>query len=220
MSRYGPRLTRPPAGGGIPSRPVSAGVALSIVGLAFAGPALGVGAQVVPEPAPAVASSPAPLLPPIDVSPGGAFLRAVLVPGWGHAAIGSHTRGGFYMAAQAATVYTLLRTRTRIGSAQDRVRLTQGVITDRLAAEGITDPALVSEAFDADARLGRLRGLLDSRKEQQEDLVALSIFWVLISAADAYVSAHLARFPEPLELDTQVGPDGTVGVGLRLSLPN
>lgn len=159
-------------------------------------------------------------LDPIDISPGGAFWRALAFPGWGHAAIGSHARGGVYFAAQAATVYTLLRTRIRVGEAQDRVRFRETVLQERLAAEGVTEVDLVQERLDADAALGELRGLLDARKEQQEDLVAFGLFVLLLSGADAYVSAHLARFPEPLELEARPGSRGTFDVGLRVKIPN
>jgi len=157
---------------------------------------------------------------PSNISPGGAFLRAVIVPGWGHASIGSHTRGGFYFAAQAATVYTLLRTRVRIGTAQDRVQLTEGALINELASLGVTDPNEIQEALNSDGRLRDVRGLLDSRKEQHEDLAAFSIFLVLLSAADAYVSAHLAGFPAPLDIETQLSTDGAVDIGIRIQLPN
>jgi hypothetical protein len=157
---------------------------------------------------------------PINISPGGAFLRAVIVPGWGHASIGSHTRGGFYFAAQAATVYTLLRTRVRIGTARDRVQLTEGALINELSSLGVTDPDAIQEALNSDGRLRDVRGLLDSRKEQHEDLAAFSIFLVLLSAADAYVSAHLARFPAPLDIETQLSTDGAVDIGIRFQLPN
>ncbi|SVA42305.1 uncharacterized protein METZ01_LOCUS95159, partial [marine metagenome] len=49
------------------------------------------------------------------------MLRSILVPGWGHAAIGSHTRGGFYFGFQAATTYTFLRTRARLSEVRARV---------------------------------------------------------------------------------------------------
>ena len=155
-----------------------------------------------------------------NVSPGGAFLRAVIVPGWGHASIGSYARGGCYFAAQAATVYTLLRTRVRIGTAQDRVRLTEGALISELAVVGVTDPDAIQQALNSDGRLRDVRGLLDSRKEQHEDLAAFSIFLVLLSAADAYVSAHLARFPAPLDIETQLSTDGAVDIGIRIQLPN
>ena len=50
--------------------------------------------------------------------------------------------------------------------------------------------------------------------------MALGIFLVLLSAADAYVSAHLARFPDPLDLETSVAPNGGIDVGFRVALPN
>ncbi len=187
----------------------------TVAALLFSAPPLR--AQVVQPPATTDTNV---VLPAIDVSPGGAFLRAALVPGWGHAAIGSYTRGAFYFSAQTATVYTLLRARTRIGTAQDRVRLTEGVILAELASAGVTDPEAIQQALNGDERLNGVRGLLDARQEQQEDLVALSIFLVLLSAADAYVSAHLARFPDPLDLETNVSSEGAVELGFRVALPN
>ena len=177
-----------------------------------------VGGQETPTPA---QQSPSPISEPLDISPGGAFLRALVFPGWGHAAIGSHTRGAVYFGAQATTVYTLLRTRVRVGEAQDRVRFREDVLLDRLADEGVTDPELIQERLDSDPALGELRSLLDARKEQQEDLVAFGIFLLFLSGADAYVSAHLARFPDPLELEARTAPDGTatLDVGLRIPLP-
>lgn len=174
------------------------------------------------EPPAPVAGAQRPLPEPLDISPGGAFWRALLFPGWGHAAIGSHTRGAFYFGAQATTTYTLFRTRIRVGEAQDRVRFRENVLLQRLADEGVTDPELIEQRFDEDAALSELRRLLDARKEQQEDLVAFGIFLLLLSGADAYVSAHLARFPDPLELEARPGPagSGTFDIGLRLTLPN
>lgn len=171
--------------------------------------------QVAPvgpvAPTPEVAPSP------LGISPGRAFLRALLIPGWGHAAIGSYGRGGFYFTAQAATVYTALRARRRIGEAQDRVRFQEQNIRAQLAAEGITDAEAIQTRLDEDGTLGDLNNLLDSRQEQQEDLVALSLFLILISGVDAYVSAHLARFPEPL--DVGVTPTETGGVEVGVSIP-
>ncbi|MDH3270383.1 MAG: DUF5683 domain-containing protein [Gemmatimonadota bacterium] len=158
-------------------------------------------------------------LPPLEISPGAAFRRALVFPGWGHAAIGSYTRGGFYFTAQGAILYTALRTRVRVGESQDRVRFREGVLLDRLAKEGVTDPEEIQQRLDDDRDLSELRGLLDSRKEQQEDMVALGLFFFLISGVDAYVSAHLARFPDPLELDARPGPGGTVDLALRVPLP-
>ncbi len=182
----------------------------------FSGPAH-VAGQDAPQPVMGIAPEPPA---PLEISPGGAFWRALAFPGWGHAAIDAHGRGGFYFGAQTATLYTLFRTRIRVGEAQDRVRFREAVLLDRLAAEGVTDFDAVQERLDADPSLTELRNLLNSRKEQQEDMVALGIFFLFIGAADAYVSAHLARFPEPLDIGTGQGPTGpTVELSLRLPLP-
>lgn len=177
-------------------------------------------ADVVGQQRPVEAATPATSpAPPLSISPGGAFLRALAVPGWGHAAIGSYTRGGVYFAAQSTTLYTLFRTRIRVGESQDRVRLREGILRARLDAEGITDPEEVQARFDEDPALTELRGLLDSRKDQQEDLVALGIFLLFLSGADAYVSAHLARFPDPLEIEGAPVAGGGFELGLRMRSP-
>jgi hypothetical protein len=185
---------------------------------------LSLAAQVIPDPIPvsptAGPQQVAPLPAPLAISPRGAFLRALAFPGWGHAAIGSHARGGFYFAAQTATLYTLARARTRIGTAESRVRFRENILTAQLAADGVTDPVAVDEALTADAELAEVERLLESRKEQQEDLIALSLFVLLLSGADAYVSAHLARFPDPLELEARPSNVGTLDLGLRVKLPN
>lgn len=159
-------------------------------------------------------------LPPINISPGGAFLRSIVIPGWGHTAIGSYSRGAFYFGAQTATVYTFFRTRERLTEVRERVRFREQVVRAQLAAEGITGFAEIEQGLDEDASLTDLRNLKDSRDQQREDLIALGVFMLLLSGADAYVSAHLARFPEPLELEARPVGDGRVEVGLRLMLPN
>lgn len=202
-----------------PGRAVAKPRASTVVGLAIVVSLAGVStanAQVA-SPAPTLPGPPA-LEAPLGISPGGAFLRALLIPGWGHAAIGSYGRGGFYFTAQAATVYTALRARRRIGEAQDRVRFQERNLRAQLASEGVTDPAEVQTRLDGDDTLGDLNNLLDSRQEQQEDLVALSLFLILISGVDAYVSAHLAGFPEPLDMGITPTAEGGVEVGLSLTI--
>lgn len=173
----------------------------------------------VPRPTtvrPALPDLPAPLA----ISPGTALWRAFLVPGWGHLSIGSYARGGFYFGAQAATVYTLLRARTRIGEAQNRVRHREAMLRAAADRDGVTDVDAIQERLEGDADLSELNNLLESRHDQQEDLVAMSLFLILISGVDAYVSAHLARFPDPIELDAVPTANGGVEVGLRVPLPS
>jgi hypothetical protein len=158
--------------------------------------------------------------PPVTISPGGALWRAFLVPGWGHAAIGSYTRGGFYFALQTATVYTLVRTRLRLNEAESRLRFREDVVRRKLMAEGIVDPAQLDELVTDDQGVEDLTSLIDSRKEQREDLIAAGLFFLLISGVDAYVSAHLAHFPEPLDLEAVPVGDGRFEMSLKLRLSN
>jgi len=203
-----------PSGVRTGAMPLILGIVISILVLPGDGTA-----QVAPTPA-AERLAPTGALPPIQVSPGGAFLRAILVPGWGHASIGSYSRGGFYFGAQTATVYSLLRTRHRLHEVRERVRFREDALRAQIAGEGVTDTDLIEQRLTDDADLTELQNLLDSRESQQEDLVALGIFILLLSGADAYVSAHLARFPEPLELEARPVDIGRVDVSLRFMLPN
>jgi len=197
------------------------------VGAALAAGLFVLGSQLAAQDAPPPAPTPPPtqvpaqqLLEPLSVSPGGAFLRAVLVPGWGHVAIGSYTRGGFYFAFEAITAYTFFRTRARLSDARERAALRESVVRTRLAAAGVTDVDEIETALDADATLGGFRDLVDSRKGQQEDLVAFGIFLLFLSGADAYVSAHLGRFPEPIQVGVTPVASDRAEVSLRITLPN
>ncbi len=154
----------------------------------------------------------------IPVAPNTAFLRAVLVPGWGHASIGTYTRAGFYFALEATTVYGLLRTRKRLNEVAARAEFRENVLRDDLAAQGIVDFDEVESALDDDSTLEDMRDLEDSRRQQQEDWAALGIFLLLLSGADAYVSAHLQDLPAPIEFQAAPAGDGRVELGFRINL--
>jgi hypothetical protein len=184
--------------------------------LAWSALAVDVGAQQPTAPGPSVDA----LVQPFGVSPGGAFLRSALVPGWGHAAIGSYTRGGFYFILESATAYTFLRTRRRLSEANQRAALRESVVRENLADEGISDPQEIETRIGQDEALSSFQDLADSRKGQQEDLVAFGIFLLFLSGADAYVSAHLARFPAPIEVQVAPMSAGRAEVSLSIPLPN
>ncbi|MBW3534198.1 MAG: hypothetical protein KY453_03105 [Gemmatimonadetes bacterium] len=191
-------------------------LAALLAGLAAAPPAPG------QEPDTAIVVTGAPTgddlgLPDLDegTTPGGAFLRAVLLPGWGHASIGAYTRGGFYFGVETATAFMLVRNARRHGAAQDVRDLREGELRDRLEREGVTDPATIEERLDQDEGLADARQLVDARSQQIEDWAALGIFLVFLSGADAFVSAHLADFPDPVELEAAVVP---TALGLRMQV--
>jgi hypothetical protein len=152
-----------------------------------------------------------------QVTPGGAFLRALLVPGWGHASIGAHTRGGFYVATQSATTWMIVRTVSRLSAAKDVRDQRRARVAERLASAGITDPREVAEAQAADPAVQAALALVEARGQQFEDWLALGLFLAFLSGADAFVSAHLRDFPEPLGLELHPSRGGaSVGVSLPL----
>lgn len=196
---------------------------LGVVSASFARPALAQNpADPVPVRPPAadslVQQAVADSLDDRGVGPGGAFLRAVLMPGWGHASIGSHTRGGVYVAAQSGTLYMLVRTGSRRAAAERVVAQREALARERLALEGVTDPAEVALALDEDEGVQNARLLRRARQQQFEDWTALGIFLVLISGVDAFVSSHLQDFPQPVELQYTPLPEGRMELGLRVPI--
>ena len=162
-----------------------------------------------------------PLLPTsASVSPGGAFLRAVLVPGWGHVSIGANARAGAYFAIESAVAYGIIRTRRRISEAASRANFRELLLREDLTTKGITDPNQIKNALESDATLADLKSLGESRSDQQEDLVAFGLFLLFLSGADAFVSAHLKDFPDPIAIEGGPTNDGRLEIGLKLRLPN
>ena len=163
-------------------------------------------------------------LPAVDRSttPGGAFVRALILPGWGHAAIGAYTRGGFYFAAETTTGFLLARTIHRLGLAKQARNLREDRLREELLAKGVTADSALVAALDADPAVARSRRLVRSRHQQVEDWAALSIFLVFVSGADAFVSAHLRDIPKPIPLSVEVAPAPAgrgVALGLQLRAP-
>ncbi len=149
------------------------------------------------------------------ISPSGAFLRGALIPGWGHTATGSLTRGAFYFSMEALAGWMVFKTQQRLGVAQDQAALWEERVTAELMAQGITEFEALDAALQDNEQVARFRGLVDARKEQREDWLAVAIFTLLLSGVDAFVSAHLGDFPEPLTVEGDPG-GGTVEVALRL----
>ena len=163
-------------------------------------------------------------------SPGGAFLRSVLVPGWGQAAYGAYFRGGIYFGAEAGSWFMLLKTRAKLGEARNlerwRVRVARDsalamiAANDSLAAHYAERPdeleAAVRLAVEDDAGVVSIRNLVDARKEQREDWLVLTLFWMLASGIDAFVNAHLSDFPA--RVNAQPRPDGGVDLGITLPI--
>lgn len=149
-----------------------AATAALLVALAAApGPALAQEADTVEaEPAAPPAEPDTADGPPI--SPLGAFARSVVVPGWGQAEVDQPLRGGFYFAAQAASLWMVVKTQSKLSSA---------------------------ERSAGDLGPGEEDPLVESRTSQRENWIVLSVFVALMSGVDAWVSTHLHDFEGELE---------------------
>lgn len=151
------------------------------------------------------------------VTPRGAFIRSLAVPGWGHVASRSYARAAFYVSALSGSLWMLQQTVVRRDQAASFAQVERELATSRLMAAGVEDPGELDAALENDDLVQARDALVEARDGQVEDWAALSIFLVLISATDALVAAHLADFPEPLAL--RVLPRGAGEVELRVSIP-
>lgn len=154
-----------------------------------------------------------------QVSPRGAFLRSLLLPGWGQAAVRSYGRGGFYFATESAVAWMLFKTGRRRGSARSIVALREGEVTAANMALALTDPDSLLALMDADPSVTDARQLEEVRSQQFEDWLAFGVFMLLLGGADAFVAAHLADFPEPLTPGFQALPNGGFEASLSITVP-
>lgn len=127
------------------------------------------------------------------VSAAGAFARSVVLPGWGQAYVGSPGRGAVYFAMEAGAVWMTYKTWRQLGEA-------------RALQAWMRESRRLGERERLD--------LVGAREEQFEDWITLSLFVLLFSGIDAFVTAQLADF------DEQVGvrPSTAGGLGLEARL--
>lgn len=150
------------------------------------------------------------------VSPGGALVRSFLVPGWGQAVAGSPGRGAFYFTFESIAAWMILKTSRTLGSARDIVAMRRLEAEERAIAAGTVDPVELLAAIDADPAVSSAENLEQIRLQQREDWISFGVFFLLLGGADAFVAAHLADFPEPLDVAIRPLPD--MGVELAFSL--
>jgi hypothetical protein len=128
------------------------------------------------------------------VSPRGAFFRSLVIPGWGQSAIGAPGRGAVYFGLETASLWMVYKSDQKL---QEARRLQQANRESGLLSETQTS------------------GLVRARRNEREDWITLSVFWMFFSGADAFVAAHLRDF------DAHVGampaPEGALQ--LQVSVP-
>jgi hypothetical protein len=107
------------------------------------------------------------------ISPRGAFLRSLILPGWGQSELGAPGRGGVYFALEAGSLWMFMKSARKLDEALEFQRI--GRETGEL-------------------RPDQIHPLVRDRQNQREDWLTLSIFWLFFSGADAFVAAHLQDF--------------------------
>ncbi|HEX2204169.1 MAG TPA: hypothetical protein VHG91_12755 [Longimicrobium sp.] len=129
------------------------------------------------------------------IRPRDAFLRSLVLPGWGQSSIGAPGRGAVYFALEAGSLWMVYKSDRRLQEARARER---ALIASGQLVEGETS------------------GLVRDRRAQREDWITLSLFWLFFSGADAFVATHLRDFDE--HVGVQPGPEGS-GLQLQASFP-
>ena len=115
------------------------------------------------------------------ISPRSAFLRSLIVPGLGQAALDRGTAGGIFVSLEALSLLMTIKSKRDLRVAR---RLETDSVFFGIEPGGDT-------VFVASPVSGRVR----ARKQHVEDWVALLIFNHLFAAADAFVAAQLWDVP-------------------------
>jgi len=125
-----------------------------------------------------------------SIAPLGALARSLVVPGWGQASVGRPVRGAFYFAAQAGSLFMVVKSQQKLEVAR------------RAVAAGRADSSLV-----------------ESRVSQREDWIVLSVFWAVLSGVDAWVSANLSDFQHPLTPPPDGSPGAAIQIRVPVGGP-
>lgn len=183
---------------------------------------------------PAAGQEPVPpdTLPVVDVDtatstgprPRSVFIRAMILPGWGHASIGEYRRGAVYFTLQASSWAMLGKTIHKLNDVRDRERglallardsLDALIAADTTAARELEDPLAYEEALLEYPGIAHARSLIQSRRRHRQDWIVYTVVTTFAAAIDAYVTAHLADFPR----DVTAVPTADGGVALSIRVP-
>jgi hypothetical protein len=111
----------------------------------------------------------------------------------------------------------ILKTTRTLGSASDILAMRRLEAMAQLGADPAVDPADLPAAVDADLAVSSAFELQQIRAQQREDWIAFGVFFLLLGGADAFVAAHLAEFPEPLEVAIRPLPDRGAELAFRVT---
>ena len=158
------------------------------------------------------------------VSPRSAFIRSLLVPGWGQFSVHANKRGAAFVALQGASWFMLIKTLNKLSDAQESEDKAFEPAADSLRARMSRDTALARQFADerafreavlADSTVSPAHSLVRSRQQQRQDWITYTLFTTLAGGVDAYIAAQLADFPATIS--AQPRPEG--GVQFRVRMP-
>jgi hypothetical protein len=139
------------------------------------------------------------LRPPI--TPKAAFLRSLLLPGWGQSSLRRSTAATLFSAAEIGALYMVGKSRADLQRAKALRGLDSVTVGDPSLGEAVTRIPAVTI------------GLVNARKLHLEDWIAVWAFNHLLAGADAYVAANLWDLPARVSIQhTPAGP----GLGAQI----
>jgi len=143
---------------------------------------------------------PVPTGPPI--SPRRAFLRSLLIPGYGQIALDRSVAAGIFAFVEVSALGMARRSALNLREAKRAPRdsVVDQYETDPLTGAPVIDPETGQPRPVAFRTVG-LRERIKARRTHYEDWIAVLIFNHFFAAADAYVAAHLWDFPATISLD-------------------
>lgn len=186
-----------------------------LLALLLAGPAA---AQVAPD------SVLADIIPRESNAPRNAFIKSMVLPGWGQFSNGLPLRGTFWVAIRGSSYFMLVKTLGRLEEAKDRHGAyryaAELIVRDSMARtpefeQAMQDPFAFQQELLKYPNVSESLALVESRRRHRQDWITYTIFFTMLDAVDAYVAAHLKDFPA--DITTRPGLDG--GVSLRFDVP-
>jgi hypothetical protein len=131
------------------------------------------------------------------VSPRGAFLRSVLVPGWGQIKLDRGLAAGIFVASEVLFISMVAKSKRDLDIARRFAR--DSIIESYDNSSGTPVPVYAPSPFAERVR---------PRREHLEDWIALLVVNHLLAGVDAYVGAHLWDVPARVSVRAQ--PDGAI----------
>jgi len=141
-----------------------------------------------------------PTRPPI--SPRRAFLRSLLMPGYGQIALDRSVAAGIFAFVEVSALGMARRSALNLREAK---RAPRDSIVDRYEIDPLTGAPVIDpetgQPNPAAFRTVGLRERIKARRTHYEDWIAVLIFNHFFAAMDAYVAAHLWDFPAKVTLE-------------------